>query len=370
MSILSRVLLYLFFQILIFNYMALNSNVMAHSTYFWRVLTAFLLMTIGLIYGVNISRNIFFLLCSFMLSMVISGFGNPMVLNFLFLIAFCIFSKNIKINYVIECALISLLVAVAVVFISLILNIFDSGVDLSGDRERLMFGFKNANIFPTLYFTFILIFILHHGRLFSLLSFFVFSLGVYIYIKSDTRALIFGIFSLFFLRLIFISTNKSLIKIIIFSLIVSPVILVWSSKFIFINYDWIDILLSNRPKIWSEYISSLPLYSYMWGGVAPEENITIDNSFLLIQSIVGVPVLIFLILKFYKFLCECLDRGFHTIMVVMLSFWIYCYFESNLIRPEIIFSLVFFHLLFNEDFGKKKIIKLGRSPNKSRGGML
>jgi hypothetical protein len=112
------------------------------------------------------------------------------------------------------------------------------------------------------------------------------------------------------------------------------------------QFPLIDLAFSGRFSFISAYLSEMPAYRILIGGMEPPASLTIDNSFALIVGAMGIPFLIYVAFRLFLVVKICSDVGDYRMYAFMLSFWLYSFSESNMLRPESLICFVFWIIIF------------------------
>lgn len=151
------------------------------------------------------------------------------------------------------------------------------------------------------------------------------------------------------------------VRLLLLAALCFPVLFTLLSGYISRTHPDIDALLSMRPEFFSQYIDELPWYSFLVGGVSPGAERAIDNGFLLIAAALGFPFLLYLSWRTFNTV-ECYFLlGRFDVSAVLLSFWCFSYIEYSLIRPETVFGLIFWKMIFDRTSDRGGPRKLDRS---------
>lgn len=337
---------FLSLSILVINYVLINA--VSPGLFFVklsRVLVVLLLLP-AIFLRRSFSQDELILVALLVPPLLIGGEDNSIARNVFFMALFLFSYRKTGIDLAARGTTV-LFLALLAVFILLSLGVIENSIDTSGGRERATYGFSNTNAFSSLVFSF-LILLMCSWRKAAWLKYLIFAGFVaLVWSTTDNRALVVA-GALYFVFRIFVEViARSPFSIAITFFILSfPILFTLGSTYIATEIPSLDIALSFRPSFSSQYLGDLPWYSFLFGGISPNSSFTIDNSFLLLLSSMGVPVLLLLFWKTFTVLLQSiLDKNF-DLYAVILSIWFYCYSESSLVRPELIVGMVFFDVIF------------------------
>lgn len=111
--------------------------------------------------------------------------------------------------------------------------------------------------------------------------------------------------------------------------------------------------LGMRPSFSAGFIETLPWYSYLIGGVVPGANVTIDNSFLLIQGALGVPFSSSINLEDILLFSNVFSI-YYWMFVLLLFPSGFFVFQINLIQTWNNFGLIFWVMVFHKSKSQEK----------------
>ncbi|WP_156485894.1 hypothetical protein [Crenobacter luteus] len=346
---------FLFFM-LGFNFIGINAlQISPLVVYLTRGLVVCFLV-VGLFNGFAIRRDEFFsvLFCAF--CFLVGGGGNYIAANMLFSLIFVFFMAKSRFEDVINGAFWVLFLSLLFVFLLLFAGVLENSVDLVGERSRATFGFVNTNAFASLLYSFVLLMILHWRGLVLFKYGVIILISFWAYNLTDNRSVLIALVLYFAIRffLCFIPPGRRLNSVVA-GVLLLPILLTQLSEYISQEYPWVDVLLSMRLSLSAQFMNELPWYSHLIGGVSPDKFKTVDNSFLLMQGALGVPFMMYLFWKTFsafRYFCkvEMLD-----VCALIVSFWYFCFSESNLVRPETVFALVFLQTIFR---GANRVVYL------------
>lgn len=276
-------------------------------------------------------------------------------LNILFICLFALSARKISVDYLASASASVLGCAIIVILFLVWIGVIENDIDVTGlaselsdgERIRSTFGFKNVNAFASLVSAFCLLLMLTWRRaVISCVTSLFISFTFYNY--TDSRALpisvLFFIFSAAFFSIL-IKRGRALTGISII-IIVFPLLLTLLSTKIVDEFPIVDAISSYRFTYSSLYFSEIPLYRFIIGGVQPSEGITVDNSFSLLTGAIGLPMLGYMSARLIKIIKECIAMRDAKRYAFLLSFWVFSFLESNMIRPESLIGVIFWLYLF------------------------
>lgn len=339
--------IFLLFLLLCLNYIAVN---IFGANPFWvnfaRTVFLGILLAGGWAQLKAINRHVLIVSLFCCSPLILGGPGNTIAINIVFTILFVQCTQHVDKKTIIKCGFWALSLSLLIVILLLELGISTNSIESIGDRERKTFGFSNTNAFSSLVYSFILTFILFWQKS-SLVKYTTVALtSILIYLMTNNRSILIATALFFCARgILAIVSSRLLLNALLIPSLILPIGLTQISAYIVSHYPVIDILLSMRPSFSSQFIGTLPFYSYFLGGISPTPTATIDNSFLLIQASMGMPFLLILTWKTYTCMWHYINLRLLDVCAVILSFWFFCFSESNMVRPETTFGLVFWALL-------------------------
>lgn len=341
-----NVFVFIAFLILVGNYLVFNlfgiSGIVQAVT---RAVVIIILSVIFFKKPVSTLTPLFLIIFS-VIGVVLGGAGNSIAMNIGFIVFVVICLKRMSFRMIVNYVFIALLASIIIAFVMLLLGITQNSVDIADDRQRATFGFSNVNAFTTLLYSFFTM-AMYKSRAKPWLKYITCAGFSYLaYVFTDTRTLIAAV-SVFILShgLFVLLHRRVILKYISAFLLLLPIAFMQSSVFIADNYPILDFLLSFRPSYNAALFKAMSLTNYLFGGVSPAEGNTIDNSFLLMESAVGLPFLLFITWLAYRKLIASIDAFSPATYSFILSFWYFSYSESSLVRPESIIGLVFWLLI-------------------------
>lgn len=289
-----------------------------------------------------------FFLINIIISFSIGGGENAIAANCFFMLAFCLFSRQYGLNNIVTTSFYTLLATTIIVFISLGIGTTQNSTEIIGNRARETLGFSNTNAFASLIYSSLLTLLLIEVRP-TIKYTIVFSATLSVYLITNNRSLPVSIIFFFIIKLALKALNKKKIaEYLAIAFLTAPILATYLSKHVASEYPTIDLLLSMRPSLSARFLDELPWYSHLVGGFSPSKHITVDNSFLLIHAALGLPFLLLFTWKvFCKFMTYFESKELNKCALI-ISFWLFCFSESSLVRPETIISLIFWAMILQK----------------------
>lgn len=324
--------------LLLFSFIVLTINfVLSTALDIYSDLTSDLLRIISLclLISVYLKNATYFSYFSFLLlAMLYLISGNIYYLNFIFFLVFISVLKSFSIESVIKYSFFSILLGAFVHILAFNLNLIDPDKlnYIYLDRYRYTLGFKNPNQLAIYYFTLaILSFLMIRTN--KILAWISMLVSIYIIYLSDSRTTLIGFFIFIILILLKHSAFTSIIlKLTPFGALVITIIISLLKDTVFNN------ILSLRPEIYSDFINKFDGISILFG---LNEDIIIDNFYLISFGTLGFIGLILLlaIITFYNIKAK---PEFYPFIITL---FIMSIFESFLIRPEFLLSIVYLKII-------------------------
>ncbi len=219
-----------------------------------------------------------------------------------------------------------------------------------GGRMRNSLGFDNPNALSLIMIDFYCFIIMMFKKRKTLACLIVIFISYYINTFSDSRTLLFT--TIIYLTLTILQESKAIssairkmIKSKIFNIIIltfffiSPFAIAAISKKVY----KIDMLLSFRGTILSNYINSHEMINYLIGFSNIE---TIDNSFIVLFFTIGILGYLIIFLAIKRALKKAKNNNSIALIIMMLS---YGMMESILIRPECLLTIYFWLTILEEN---------------------
>jgi hypothetical protein len=213
------------------------------------------------------------------------------------------------------------------------------------ERLRYSLGFGNPNEAASIVTSFVLMgFVASSNRMLPFIFYLATSIIVYFY--TDSRALILAVifFILFKHFYNFNFKNSNLLKLFTLAVLLAPFLITIASGLIIIEYPLLDVLFSYRLVRVSNYFLEFSTFNILFGG-ASIPLVAIDNSFALLMGIGGISLSLLVIFFAYRAALSCNNGNRANLYAFILSFWCYSFFESSMLRPELLAGLIFWHLL-------------------------
>jgi hypothetical protein len=282
---------------------------------------------------------------------------NSVVIGFYFSILFALAFSKIDSIKIAEIQLICLGIIISFWVILIISGVIENGVnydqyaaqvgELNQDRIRFTLGFGNPNEAAGIIVAFVLLGLLvHYGNSFATIFYLIITYIVYDY--TDSRSLIIAPLYFLFCKYLykFSRSNIFIFKICTLIIIFLPFITTIFSEQIIKILPSLDVLLSYRLIRVSNYLADFSVFNFLFGGVSIPY-VAIDNSFALILGLGGVSLSLLLIFLVFKVCLISLKNQLPSHYSFILAFWSYSFFESSILRPELLVGLIFWSLIAN-----------------------
>ena len=271
------------------------------------------------------------------------------IINFIYIILVLIVSKEIDKNRLVKWNYYIMLIGGLFIATLLITGITSNTYYSVGGRIRYTFGFSNINAFSSLVYSFFIMYFMYKDKI-KKTSIIILVLVMYFIFKfTDTRTMLlaFFIYLFFYLSLSrlfrYKNLNKRILKIILVGLIFMPIIFSFLSPLLLENYPYLDVVLSKRLSIFSNYINSQKPINYLFGGTTVKD---IDNGFLTIFFNTGVLFTSYIIYLITKSINYSVDNKNFKNIAFIISFVYFNAFESLILRPEIAVSICFWIVVY------------------------
>ena len=283
----------------------------------------------------------------------VGAFSSSILLNLLFTLLFVLATRSILLDYLVSVSIWALLAATLLTLVFLHLDfifndedIVELSIELGGElRSRLNFGYKNVNSFASIISSLCLL-IMVRGKLPWLRCTAALVVSYLVYDQTDSRSMV--IATVFFVVYFVIASTfrhrRQFFYVISASLIAIPTLVSLFPRFFIDEVQLLDLQLSGRLNFVAQFYSELSPLNLILGGADPKF-LTIDNAFALIVGAAGVPFLLFLVLRVIAILRICIWEYNYRIPAFLVSFWMYSFVESSLVRPETLVGLVFWALV-------------------------
>jgi hypothetical protein len=217
--------------------------------------------------------------------------------------------------------------------------------DANQERLRYTLGFGNPNEAASIVTSFVLMgFVASSNRMLPFI--FYLSTSIIVYFYTDSRALILAVifFILFKHFYNFNFKNSNLLKLFTLAVILAPFLITLASSYIINKYPFFDVLFSYRLIRVSNYFLEFSAFNILFGG-ASAPLVAIDNSFALLMGLGGLSLSLLVIFFTYRASLSSNNVNGANLYAFILSFWCYSFFESSMLRPELLAGLIFWHLL-------------------------
>lgn len=313
----------------------------------------------------KIDRPIFI----FGLVTIVGAVTSFISLNLLFIFLFLMGARSFSIYFLATASVCILGITIVASVLLVYFGIVENNIDIVGStfgigdelRSRMTFGFRNVNAFSAVVSAFCLLFILVSKRAvvgYSLAL--IISYAFYIYTDSRTMLLA-TVFSIIFtVMFLLLASHRRIFYFTSIFIISAPLVLTALATTIVNQFPFIDLLISSRFTFSSAYFSGIPVFRLLIGGIDPPSELTIDNSFALITGAAGIPFLVYIAIRVFHLVKQCaLDFNYKTYSFT-LSFWLFSFSESSMVRPESLICLIFWMLIltgnnFKYEFNPRKL---------------
>ncbi len=283
---------------------------------------------------------LFLFFCLYLISVFVFNF-SLITLNFIYLSVIIFYFKSVKLSLelLISNAFYVTVIVLGLFCISIILGIVTPSSTEIGGRLRYSFGFSNANkvgiVAYSLYVLVWLNYFFNNKNLKSVVFFSIVSFSMAYF--SDSRTSLYSIVIFSFLCVF------ALPKIIRRFMFILPLLFLLVSFYIstLSNEFSVNLLLSNRPVDFNNFMKNLEFINYITG--ASSEGDRVDNSYILAYFSVG-PLLFLLFL----FRCFQFSNYEHhkSVWAFFVSLLLYAIFEALLVRVEFPLVLIFYYMIF------------------------
>lgn len=202
------------------------------------------------------------------------------------LFLFCVFHTD-YLSFLKALCIAGLIVTI-IFIVSLLSGVIGYNTIIVGDRIRYTVGSANANGISLFVFAILSPFLLKYNTLICKIACTVVMFCVYIFTDSRAVILAYCLYLIFYIMLN-LTTNKLSVKCYI-ALISLLFLCPWYIQTAFVRYPFLDVLLSRRLYLFSEYISDQQTINYIIGGSYPSNGMAIDNSYILVLFSSGIIV--------------------------------------------------------------------------------
>lgn len=361
-SFLAKVLVAVLFWFLNLGYLGVNLFDMKPGSILSLRLVGMVAVGGLLIRGVELRKGEWPLLVLLAL-MAVGAITSSLSLNVVFILLVCFAVRSLQIRVLANTSTFILGITILMVLALIHFGLVENSTDVVGmaaelgddERTRMTFGFKNVNAFAGVVTAFCLLF-MFSGKSVALRSLLAVVVSYVFYKYTDSRTMFLATVSSVVFSLIFavFVTHRRLFNAISVTLVAVPVLLSAMAATVLDKIPLIDLVFSGRFSFMAEYLNSLPFYRLLIGGMDPPEALTIDNAFALMVGALGVPFMCYLAFRVFRVVQECgLARDGRTYSFI-LSFWLFSFSESNILRPESLICLVFWAIVFNKNFQKSR----------------
>jgi hypothetical protein len=314
-----------------------------------RVVASFLLALVLApeLYRLQISRVALVAVCFGLIGATTSS----ILLNMLFMFYFVLATRNLPFDFLVRASAyvlgFTILLSVVMVQIGALANeedITHQAIELGGEiRTRLNFGYKNVNSLASLVSAFCLLLMVRGS--FSWLRYGIaLAITFALYDQTDSRALIVAtVFFVFYVAVLNVFSRYGALLLSLSTITIFIPLAVSLLPTVFISeLATLDFQLSGRLSFVSAYYDQIPAFRLLIGGMdPPTASLTIDNSFALLLGAAGLPFLVYLVIQLFRRVQSCIRVSDHRLHAFLITFWLYSFVESSMVRPEAIIGLIF-----------------------------
>uniref|UniRef100_UPI003F6916D5 hypothetical protein n=2 Tax=Streptococcus pluranimalium TaxID=82348 RepID=UPI003F6916D5 len=211
---------------------------------------------------------------------------------------------------------------------------FKDVIVISMGRVRHYLGFYNINQSALFYFPLFLLLLNRFKSIYLKIAVVIISL--WIYNLTDTRSSFYALIIYLLLEFIPISRNRIVRKMLIVLIFLISLLFIFSRQIMTV-FPILDEFLSFRLSIVASGISQMSLLQFVFG----QNEILLDNSFIMFVSALGIIALIYLFILINQIVDYISDGDFNLIY----AFLCYGLLESTLFLPEAIVAILFFTIL-------------------------
>lgn len=344
------ILAFLLLFILSVNYLFFVAMTLTESSFLiilMRLLSIALLILIFFIKKVNIIYMPFLVTLGYFVFLMN---GNVQVINLIFIVLLIFLFKNMKIEVILKFIFIVSICMIVLHFLIVELNLTSANSQFKyqvGDRIRFTFGFANPNSLAIFYASIFYSTFYYYSlvvKKFSIFAFLVILIALVMMYLSGSRTQLYT--SVFFVFFTLIPYKLGALKL-FFRLIltVSPFIFTILSLIIAFQHDSIVVneILSLRPILFFEFLSQFDEI-YLFTGLKYTAESPIDNAYILLFAACGLPLYTVIITLLSYQISKSRVEFFPFILIVLVS----SMFESFLIRPEFLISMLFYAFVFSD----------------------
>ena len=289
----------------------------------------------------------------------ISAITSSIMMNLLFIAFFVFATRSLSIQFLAKVSVIVLGIAIVTTYAVLYFGTLISDEDVlgvafelgGGLRSRMNFGYNNPNNFPSIVSAFCLL-LMMSGKHAFIRCLVALTLSINVYDQTDSRTMIVAtsFFIVYVATLSFFARYTRMLFILSTTLLLSVVVISLFPEFFVSQFPILDFYLSGRLFIVSSYYSEIPAFRLLIGGMDPTVGVgtvgtAVDNSFALITGAAGVPALFYVISRLLSKIRHCILASDHRLHAFLISFWLFSFAESSLVRPEVIIGLLFWAVI-------------------------
>lgn len=284
----------------------------------------------------------------------VGALTSSILLNIMFMCFFAIATRSLPISTLLITAATVLLIAIVATLLMIQLGIIFSDeeivglvAELGGElRARMSLGYRNVNSFASIVSAFCLLLVLS-GRQTIIRCCIALALSYVVYEQTDSRSMMAAtvIFISYLIALHVFSKYRKYSLILSVCVILSTVVISLLPNVVMSQFPLLDFHLSSRLSFISAYYAEIPTFRLLIGGIDPPIGITVDNSFALIVGAIGLPMYLYLVIRVISIIRHCTLTRNHKLHAFILSFWLYSFAESSMVRPEAIIGIIFWIIL-------------------------
>lgn len=241
------------------------------------------------------------------------------------------------------------LLLIIIVFILLATGLLDFKTYISGVRLRGTLGFINPNAGALFFTSLVYLFILSREdiSLWQIILSIIYSSVIYsitdsrtVFISACIFLLAIPLFKFSLFSYAFALFSKSII------------IILWvgsAISILFINlFIGFDEILSFRISYFIELMNRADLINYLWGGTN-FDNLTVDNFYYTLIFHYGIIFYCFMFYLVNRAINFCIKNRIFVVLDFLLSVCMMGLMESSFIRPELIFALLVWKIIFDPE---------------------
>lgn len=314
----------------------------------FRLCAGLLILLMLVLDRTTLDVNIFYIM-----AFAISGFGvvgSSISLNILFVCLYVLATRSISFEFMANSAMIILGAVILGTLLFLYYGVTENIEDIGGFagdnaeefRVRMTFGYKNVNAFASVVSGFC--FLLMLSRKLTVIKYIAsMSISYIFYLYTDSRSMLIGTFSFIVFILLFniMKRHNRILYMISWIVIGVPAFMTVTATILANQFPLLDSALSWRLTFVSDYFNEMPAYSLLIGGSEPSKSVTVDNAFGLFIGAMGIPFFLYFIKRITVVVRSNIDQCEFGLCAFILSFWLFSFSESSLVRPETLVGILF-----------------------------